>query len=253
MPEVGAVAPPPAAAPRARAALAALKRQVRLALLSRTARAVRRENLTMLGLSKLNRLEWTARGVIRWGVPGAFAEFGMALGGSGVILARIGRRAGREFHGFDVFGMIPPPDSEKDDARSKARYEEIAAGRSRGINGDTYYGYMDNLFDKVSEAFARHGLSAGDGVRLHKGLFADTVPTALPSPLAIAHIDCDWYEPTRYCLEQVAERLSVGGAIIVDDYHNYGGCRTATDEFLARAGGRFAVEDGDSAVLRRLA
>jgi O-methyltransferase len=230
--------------------LASLKRQVRLFMLSPTARAVRAENLTMLGLAKLNRLEATARGVLRAGVPGDVAEFGMALGGSGIILARQARDAGREFHGFDVFGMIPPPDSDKDDAHSKARYAEIASGKSAGINGETYYGYLDDLRGRVAAAFGRHGLPVGQGVSLHQGLFEETLPVSLPERIALAHIDCDWYAPTLYCLEMVAPRMAAGAAIIVDDYHNYGGSRTATDEFLA-ARQDFAVEDGDNLVLRK--
>lgn len=228
-----------------------VKRAVLLAALSPAARRVMRERLTMLGARKLLRLERAAAALRRRGVRGDFAEFGLALGGSGILLARHARRDGRQFHGFDVFGMIPPPGSEKDDATSRARYAEIAAGRSRGIGGDTYYGYVENLFDVVRGAFARHGVPVdGRQVALHRGLFAETLPGYADRPVALAHVDCDWYDPARLVLGTLADRIPPGGVIVMDDYHAYGGARTATEEFL-RERDDFALEDGDNVILRR--
>lgn len=231
--------------------LKSLKRTALLALLSPLARAVMRERLTMLGARKLLRLERAASALRRRGIQGDFAEFGLALGGSGILLARHALRDGRQFHGFDVFGMIPPPTSEKDDATSKARHEEIASGRSRGIGGDTYYGYVPNLFEVVRDSFARHGVAVdGERVALHKGLFQETLPGYAGRPVALAHVDCDWYDPARLVLTTLADRVPPGGVIVMDDYHAYGGARTATEEFL-RERRDFTLEDGDNVILRR--
>ena len=70
--------------------------------------------------------------------------------------------------------------------------------------------------------------------------------------IAFAHVDCDWYVPVRFCLERIAERLSAGGAIVLDDYHDYAGCRRAADEFMA-ARPEFSFEDGENVVLRKAA
>jgi len=145
--------------------------------------------------------------------------------------------------------MIPPPTSEKDDAKSKQRYEVIAAGKSKGIRGDRYYGYRPHLYEEVCASFAHHGVAVdGKQVFLHKGFFETTLPYYDAASVALAHIDCDWYDPVRCCLAAVAERLSVGGAIILDDYHDYGGCRRATDEFLA-ANSAFELQDGANVLL----
>ena len=73
-----------------------------------------------------------------------------------------------------------------------------------------------------------------DRVNLHKGLFQDTWPKAMKTieQIAFAHIDCDWYEPVKFCLNAIADRIAPGGAIVMDDYNDYVGCRTATREFL---------------------
>src|SRR5262249_7445261 len=156
--------------------------------------------------------------------------------------------ADRRFYGFDVFGMIPPPTSDKDDSKSKERYQTIAEGRSEGIGGDTYYGYRSDLYEQVKRSFNKYEVPIDEQRRfLRKGLFEYTLPD-YRGVIAFAHIDCDWYEPVKLCLNEVARNLSVGGLIVLDDYYDYGGAKTATDEFLAETP-TFRLSHGANAVL----
>jgi asparagine synthase (glutamine-hydrolysing) len=165
------------------------------------------------------------------------------------VIAGIAIEQGRTYHGFDVFGTIPPPTSDKDDDKSKQRYEVIAAGRSKGLGGDQYYGYRDDLYEEVCRTFSRYGRSVdGSMIVLHKGLFEDAWPAYRGRAVAFAHIDCDWYDPVKFCLESVAKRMGRNARIVIDDYHDYGGCRVATDEFL-RAHPEFDLDDGVNAIL----
>jgi hypothetical protein len=68
-------------------------------------------------------------------------------------------------------------------------------------------------------------------VELIQGLFQETIEG--DDPVALAHLDGDWYESTKVCLERIAPRLSPGGRIVIDDYDAWSGCKTAVDEFLA--------------------
>ncbi len=211
------------------------------------AHSVRKEGLTYLRPDKMKRIEQALRSVA--GVPGDFLEFGVALGGSAIVIAA--QAEGRHFHGFDVFEMIPPPTSDKDDVKSKERFEVIRSGQASGIAGETYYGYRPDLLGDVKAAFARHGLPVDGRSRfLHKGLFEATWPEVAIERVAFAHLDCDWYDPVRFCLEAVADRLSPGGLLVIDDYHAYGGCRTAVDEFLGERAD-FAFENGPNPILRK--
>jgi asparagine synthase (glutamine-hydrolysing) len=227
------------------------RRVIDASLLSITARSVRREHLTYLSPRKLRRLETALGEVLQRQVPGDVAEFGVALGGSAIVLAKEAVRHGRSFHGFDVFGMIPPPTSGKDDVKSKDRYQKIVGGKSAGLGGKLYYGYRDNLYDDVCRAFAKYGIDLDNSaISLHKGLFENTLPNVNMEKIAFAHIDCDWYDPVTYCLNKVAGLLSRQGVILIDDYHDYGGCRVATDEFL-QTHSDFSFEDGENVILRR--
>jgi O-methyltransferase len=90
----------------------------------------------------------------------------------------------------------------------------------------------------------------GRRVRLVKGLFEETWPQHPVERVALAHLDCDWYDPVRFCLNAVADRVAPGGVIVLDDYNDYGGCRTATDEFLAQRPD-YRRDDGENLILRR--
>jgi asparagine synthase (glutamine-hydrolysing) len=213
------------------------------------ARAVKQQKLTYLSDAKLVRLEQALRQAAT--ADGAFVEFGVALGGSAILIANAAAAARQRFFGFDVFGLIPPPASDKDDARSKERYGVIASGRAAGIGGDSYYGYRDDLYDDVVRAFQRNGLAVdGRSISLVKGLFEDTLPNTDIGNVAFCHIDCDWYDPVKFCLDEIAPRLAPGGLILLDDYHDYGGCLQATNEFL-NANPDFALWDGPNVIVRR--
>jgi asparagine synthase (glutamine-hydrolysing) len=202
----------------------------RSSAISPISRRIKDARLTYLTDEKLVRIEDAVADVSRSGIQGCFVECGVALGGSGIIIATL-MPEGRAFHGYDVFGMIPPPTSEKDDEKSKARYETIRTGQSRGIGGDQYYGYVEDLYERVIGHFARFGQPVdGRRVTLNKGFFEDTLHVS--TEIAFAHIDCDWYDPVKLCLDRIVPRLSDGAYVVLDDYNDYGGCRRAVDEFL---------------------
>jgi O-methyltransferase len=199
--------------------------------LSRTARQVLRRNLTYLSPGKLRNIEDCLDAVVRDGVPGDFLEAGVALGGSAVVIASH-LDGDRRFHGYDVFGMIPQP-GDADPPEVHERYDVIASGHSAGIGGELYYGYRDDLYAHVLASFGSAGVPVdGDRVQLHRGLFEATLKPS--GPVAFAHLDCDWHDAVRLCLERVHPHLSPGAWVVADDYFVYRGARRAVDEFLAR-------------------
>jgi predicted O-methyltransferase YrrM len=197
----------------------------------------RAEHLTYLRPTHLRELAASVQELESDGLPGLVIEAGTARGGSAIVMAAA-KEPARPMKVYDVFGMIPPP-GEADGADVHERYRRIAAGSAKGVGGETYYGYRDDLYGEVTESFTRLGVPAAEnGVELVRGLFEDTI--RLDEPVALAHLDGDWYESTMTCLERIAPLLVPGGRIVLDDYDKWSGCRAAVDEYFAgRDGFRF--------------
>lgn len=200
--------------------------------------AVRAENLTYLTPLFLESLVSCVLETEAAGREGLILEAGTALGGSAIAMAAA-KDPARPMRVYDVFGMIPEP-SEADGADVVRRYDVITSGRSRGLGGDTYYGYREDLLGEVAESFRRHGVPPQEhAISLVQGLFEDTMH--LDEPVALAHVDGDWYESTMTCLVRITPHLVEGGRIVIDDYYMWSGCRRAVDEFFADRDG-FRIE-----------
>ncbi len=190
---------------------------------------VRRERLTYLERPALEDLWDRVREIERTGRPGMLLEAGCALGGSSLVMAGA-KSPSRPMEVYDVFGMIPPP-SEADGSQVRERYDEIAGGESEGIDGDRYYGYEDDLLGRVTSTFDRYGMPVDQNdVRLVKGLYEDTLRPE--GPVALAHIDCDWYESVKVCLDRIVPRVVPGGVLVIDDYGSWAGAKRAVDEYF---------------------
>lgn len=201
---------------------------------------IRSKKLTYLPDTKLACLLGTCRSIEQRKLSGIFVEAGCALGGSAILIASV-KSSARQFCIFDVFGMIPPP-TEEDTQDVHDRYNIIVNGKSTGIGGDKYYGYQENLYDVVQENLRTFGIDLKrESISMIKGLVQDTM--AIYEPVAFAHVDVDWYEPVMTCLTRIFPNLVTGGSIILDDYHDWGGCRKAADEYLKGVTGQFSLDD----------
>jgi hypothetical protein len=69
---------------------------------------------------------------------------------------------------------------------------------------------------------------------LIKGWFNDTLSAHKEriGKIALLHLDGDWYESVKVCLDELYDSVIQGGFIVIDDYGHWQGCRKATDEFI---------------------
>lgn len=202
---------------------------IKQARLARLIRQVRSQHLTYLDTPALIDLVKAVHQIEQHQTPGILIEAGCALGGSALVIAasKIPRRS---LSLYDVFGMIPPP-SNHDSTDVHQRYEEIVSGRSSGIGSEPYYGYQKDLYSNVLAIFTRFGYPVDQNtIHLIKGLYEDTL--RVDEPVALAHIDCDWYESVIICLKRITPQLVPGGILVIDDYNRWSGCRQAVDDFF---------------------
>jgi predicted O-methyltransferase YrrM len=175
---------------------------------------------TMSGNARLRGLYEAVRHAVARDVPGAVVECGTARGGSAALMGLALERLGddRELWVFDTFEGIPPPTAADPD-------EAIAR---------LYTGQFRGELAEVRALFERLGIMSR--THLIKGLFQDTVPTTIVHPIAVLHLDGDWYESVKVCLDNLYDRVSRGGVIQIDDYGHWEGARKAVDEFLHSRG-----------------
>ncbi len=194
-----------------------------------TVKSVLAASLTYLEESALRDLHAQAARVEAEGIEGIILEAGCALGGSAIVITDA-KSPSRPLRLYDVFGLIPSP-TERDGRDIHERYHVIRSGKSGGIGGNKYYGYEENLYDLVIQNFLHHGYPIEENcVQLVKGLYQDTLN--IDESVALAHIDCDWYESVMTCLERIVPRLSRGGCLVIDDYDAWSGCKDAVNEFF---------------------
>lgn len=190
---------------------------------------IRKKKLTYCGYPKLENICQAINEIKIKKIPGIYLEAGCALGGSAIVIGKM-KPQSIPFYIFDVFGMIPPP-SIRDGEDAHLRYQEIASGKSQGLGGNQYYGYMDNLKDIVVNNLEDFELNLElENIYLIEGLFQDTL--SIQETVAFAHIDCDWYDSVKTCIERITPQMTSGSIIIFDDYNSYSGCKVAVDELI---------------------
>jgi asparagine synthase (glutamine-hydrolysing) len=200
---------------------------------------VRRERLTYVSFDALVELYDSVQEVERAAREGVLIEAGCALGGSALIMAAAKKRT-RPFFVYDGFDLIPPP-TEVDGPDAERRYHAIISGRSMGIRRDRYYGYENNLVDRVRATFDDYGQSIVErNIHLVKGMYAETLNVT--QPVALAHLDCDWYDSVLTCFRRIEPRLVPNGRIIVDDYDYWPGCRKAVEDYFTDKKDRYLLE-----------
>jgi O-methyltransferase len=175
-----------------------------------------REDFTMISSRRGRSLHRLARTCERDGIPGVIVDCGTFNGGSATMMST--GAPTREVWGFDSFEGLPTP-GEHDPERAVSWEGELKASEA-----------------KVREAFARFA----NPERLHvvKGWFEDTFPQAVDKidRVALLHADGDWYDSVLLTLETFYPKVSPGGFVVIDDYRDWEGAKTAADEFRAANG-----------------
>jgi predicted O-methyltransferase YrrM len=181
---------------------------------SRLYRRIRQ--FTMVSNARLRALYHGIRRIEEDGIPGDVVECGMASGGSAALMALALRELGssRRLWGFDSFEGMPEPTRDDPDF-------EVARAFVGSCRGD---------LEKVRQLFV--GLGVSDHSTIVPGRFQDSLPAAGIREIALLHVDADWYESVRFCLEQLYPLVSPGGLIQIDDYGYWEGTRKAVDEFF---------------------
>lgn len=179
---------------------------------------------TMVGIKRLNNIQYCVEKIIEDGIPGDLIETGVWRGGSTIFMRAILKAHGvidKKVWVADSFEGLPQPNESMYPADK----------------GDIYHSY-DELkvsLEDVRNNFKKYDL-LDDQVKFLKGWFSETLPTAPIEKLSVLRLDGDMYESTMDALINLYPKLSVGGYIIIDDYHWIEACRQAVTDYRNKYG-----------------
>lgn len=183
--------------------------------------------------ARLYMLHLNVEAVLASGVAGDLVELGVYKGNSAYLLARSARRHGRTTYLFDTFEGFDSRDFQHEDADRPKAFADTSLGAVRRLVGDEATVYVQGYFPESARTID------------------------MPARIAVAHIDCDLYEPMKAALAEFYPRLSPGGLLVMHDYASgqWPGATRAVDEFFADKPEKpiLGPDKSGSALIRRAA
>ena len=177
----------------------------------------------MIGLRRLDNIQFCIKSILEEGIPGDFIETGVWRGGATIFmkgcLCAYAAAGERLIWVCDSFEGLPRPNPDLHPAdaiedHSKVRFLAVSQ-------------------EEVQENFRRYNL-LDEKVRFLKGWFKDTLPDLKTRTWSLMRLDGDLYESTMNALDNLYDGLSPGGYVIVDDYGCLECCREAVSDFRAK-------------------
>ena len=134
-------------------------------------------------------------------IQGAVVEFGCYIGTTSLFIRRLLDEIDplRPFHVYDSFEGLPP----------KTFWDESITGE----------GFAPGQLSVSKKQFLREFQKAHLAPPIiHKGWFKNLESTDVPSQIAFAFLDGDFYESICDSLRLVVPHMQNGGVIVIDDY-----------------------------------
>lgn len=158
---------------------------------------------TLIGPDGLGNISTLIQKVSENKIPGAFVEAGVWRGGASIWARAImdAFEIKEPVYVCDSFEGLPRPQFKEDEDDQHFLYPELSVS-----------------LNTVRENFGYFPLEGE--VKFIRGLFRDTMPRLKEEigPISILRVDADMYEGTTQVLENLYDKVSVGGYVIADDY-----------------------------------
>jgi len=147
----------------------------------------------------------------------------------------------RDIYLYDTFGGLVEPGKYDYTCAGSRHYtmssDEVHAMWKDRVIDDKTNAWCYTPLEKVQKRLESTGYSK-ENLHYVVGNVMDTLKdtSTIPEKIAILRLDTDWYESSKFELEQMYDRVVDGGVIIFDDYYHWDGQRRATDDFFAAIG-----------------
>lgn len=150
--------------------------------------------------------------------PGNVVQCGVTNGGSAAVLWHACGGGKRHLWMFDSWEGLPPP-QEIDGGKAHSKWVYMMA-----TNGSWCKGHLQQV-----QKIMRLANVPDKQYHTVKGWFSETLPERSREigPIAMLHLDADWYQSTLDCLVWLYPHLVPGGLLVLDDYGYWPGCDAA--------------------------
>jgi len=190
---------------------------------------------TMTSENSLINLIVATRYIVANDIPGDFVECGVWRGGSMIAIAntlndlKIDDRC---LYLYDTYNGMTAPSPIDIDIKGMSA-ESFLKNPQDLTNND----YQSGVVAYATLADVTEGMVGTnyprDLIHFIKGDVMQTLSTPLHEHIGLLRLDTDWYESTKFELNQLWDKISIGGILIVDDYDYWNGSKVAVDEFFS--------------------
>ncbi len=182
----------------------------------------------------------TVRYILNNNIEGVFVECGVESGNFEYIWINELQKHNtvRDIYLYDTFGgLVKPSENDytcKDAILYRMNKDQVYDTWKSNIIAENVNGWCYTPLDQVQKRLNSTGYPQE---KLHYivGDVMETLKdkTTIPEKIAILRLDTDWYESSKFELEQMYDNVVSGGVIIFDDYYHWEGQRKATNEFFS--------------------
>lgn len=191
------------------------------------------KDFTMTVLSTQHGLYRAVKYIAENNIEGDIVECGVWRGGSSMTIALTLKnlnKTDKKMYMFDTYtGMSEPTDKDVS-AEGQSADKKWEASKKQDFNTWAYASLEEVKHNMETTGYPQ------EKIIFIKGKVEDTIPKTIPEKISLLRLDTDWYESTKHELEHMFPRLVKGGVLIIDDYGNWQGAKTAVDEYFKKHG-----------------
>lgn len=171
-------------------------------------------------------------------IQGDFVEAGTYTGGCSAYILKAQQRIDskniRNYWGFDSFEGMPAPSLKDGDQSSIWLTGKMMKDLNKNYIGKLVGHSMNKADYEECYKYLRNTGYPPEKINLVKGWFQNTlkINKSKIKQISLLRLDGDFYESTLTILEELYPLVAIGGAIIIDDYGGFKGCKIAVDEYL---------------------
>jgi O-methyltransferase len=185
---------------------------------------------TMTSHERLYQLIYCVKYVIENNIPGDLVECGVWRGGSILTMIKTLQSlkvSDRKLQLFDTFSsddIFETKSAVAEDTPFQGSLEEIKESSGMDFSVD---------LDDVKRVMRETGYPF-ENVVFNVGRVEETIPQSQIDRISLLRLDTDWYDSTKFQLEELYDKVVPNGVVIFDDYGFWKGHKKAADEFLEK-------------------